>query len=199
MIQCSIGQGPTGEGPCQGVSYEAARSTCWWKDSNATVSRLVPGANIDTAIAHAEQFTSPDPACPFEDGSVQKTGNDMEYRVYCGLDFYGSDIDAGYDPLHTRSLDECMDFCSRGNPLCLGIAYNPDLQRGYHNCYLKGRSDTSAMRAQPWVMHSTVVELPLPNATCNPGNFHSATRRSSQRSAATTQTVAACSISILPI
>jgi len=95
----------------------------------------------------------------------------MEYRVYCGLDFYGSDIDAGYHPLHTRSLDECMDFCSRGNPLCLGIAYNPDLQRGYHNCYLKGRSDTSAMRAQPWVMHSTVVELPLPNATCNPGNF----------------------------
>lgn len=174
MVQCSTTQNPSEYGPCRGVVFESAISTCWWKNGNATFESLTSGATKDTAIAHADQFANLDTACPFEDGSSHTTANGLGYKIYCGLDFAGSDIDLGiydlYSPWHADSLEECMELCSTGRPLCRGVSFNPDLYRGYRNCYPKISSNSSAMSPRGYATHSAIAQFAI-NTTCVNENY----------------------------
>lgn len=174
MFQCSLGQAPRGQGPCQAVSYNLNTSTCWFKDGNATAQKLRVDNVINTGVANPSQFQPLDLACPFRDQSLQNVSNGMTFEINCRKDALGSDfdwtIDQYYEPQHVETLEECMSICSEGHPLCYGVVFNPDLQRGYHNCYPKSANMSQKLTNSPWVMHTALAQISY-NTTCSSGTY----------------------------
>lgn len=180
MIQCSVGQGPGGQGPCQGVSYITSTPICWSKDGNVTYQELAVTNGIDTAIAKATQFRQLDSTCPFRNQTLQNTSNGMTFQIDCRKDAFGSDfdwaVDPYYAPQHVGTLEECMTICSEGHSLCYGVVFNPDLQRGYHNCYPKSTNMSGKTEDNPWIMHTALAQISY-NTTCDSGTYVTTSNR----------------------
>lgn len=159
--------------------YDAAKSTCWFKNGSLTYSELSYGGDgFHTAIASTSQFVSLETACPFTNQSIQKATNGMNFQIECGLNALTSDfngtVDKYYKPYHANSLADCMNWCADGTPLCYGVAFNPDLSLGYRNCYPKNSNVSDQLHDQSsvWNLHAALVQITY-NNTCNSGLYNS--------------------------
>lgn len=134
MESCADEQPPGGYPTCQVAVYRESDKLCFLKDGNASISDASLADSYHTAIAPASQFVPGDIACPFPDLSTQNASNGMPFQIHCWKDAVWGDVDMSkdtyYTPQHVDSLPECMELCSKGTPLCYGVAYNPDLARG---------------------------------------------------------------------
>ena len=119
-------------------------------------------------VARPSQLQAPiDLSCPYPQNSVQTIKSSERFQVLCGQDFGGDGGDFCPDnlmpwrcPVHANTLEECMDFCSHAHPLCKGVTWNPDMQNGYGNCYMKN-NPTGAVPSTPTdvLAHSAEVTV----------------------------------------
>jgi hypothetical protein len=67
-----------------------------------------------------------------------------------------------------------MNLCSKSHPLCTGVSFNPDMQKGYANCYPKSSYSNSAQTGsgsgQSWITHSAVATVSNITAQCKDGS-----------------------------
>ena len=170
MEHCSRFWGK-GEG-CFGIVWVQAKSECWIRNSTTSTKPLhnEPGG-FYSALLTDGQMKGFDKSCPNADLSVNKlSGVDgMQYTTHCGKVISGFDgCFSGYpacwtDPYrgfyHTKSLEECLRICVNEQPLCRAVSFNPGLETGYANCFLKtGFSDKLDDPGQNMgVLHSATI------------------------------------------
>lgn len=151
---------------CYGVSFNDALGMCWMK--NSTVSSETKEQEDDThsAIANASQLSGDDTTCPYTDQSYETTTSGLAFQIYCNKDLDGSDLSAlnwNY-PYHADSLMDCMDLCAETHPLCEAVAWNPDMNNGYSNCYPK-TSTTGLVVPTGYVSHFAIASFSSRNDT----------------------------------
>ncbi|KAK3717681.1 hypothetical protein LTR37_005748 [Vermiconidia calcicola] len=141
---------------CYGVWWDTDDQECYFLNDGLGTSNLTSSSSISIAIADRSQLVEPaDTSCPYADGSMQTLANTEEFLIYCDKDFggYGDycpdnlQAEGSGCPPHADTLEECMQICSDAHPLCTGVSFNPDLELGYANCYLKSDLDGAVAQA----------------------------------------------------
>ena len=154
---------------CYGVSYATDTGDCEFKDKpEVSLNNLTSDSNANSAIAHAAQLASPrNLSCPFSPNSYQYTTAGQQFEILCNLDMPYGDYLTTNAPYrhHADSLQECMEFCSTSHPLCVGVAWNPDLQAGYVNCFLKNSQGTPSAPKNSTI-HSALSRNAGRNISC---------------------------------
>ena len=159
---------------CYGVSYDTNTGDCEFKDQpDVSPKNITSDSNANSAIAHAAQLASPrNVSCPFSPNSYQYTKQGQQFEILCDLDMpYGDyrPTNVPYAPYHADSLQECMELCSTSQPLCVGVAWNPDLQAGYANCYPKSSQAGTPSAPKKFTVHSALWRDNGRNVSC-PGD-----------------------------
>lgn len=92
----------------------------------------------------------------------------MEFEIHCDIDnaFGDYNPDKYPHPPHTDTLAECMDICSNAHPLCRAVSWNPDMEAGFANCYLKNSLVGNPKTPSNYVAHTAVAKLGLLNNSC---------------------------------
>jgi len=135
-----------------------------------------------SALVDRKQMKPLDTDCPFPDRSEQSIEGipEIKYTVHCNKDIGGAYDTAwkGYpsnhgNPFqafyHAESLSECVGYCVKEHPLCMGVIYNPGLEIGYANCWPKTGFDQNIPLTSPSlnVTHSaTFTTITTPDQTC---------------------------------
>lgn len=158
-----------GFGPCQAVTLNITTYTCFFKDGNITTQNLIAAPGRLTAIASASQFTTDlDFQCPSD---LQKANNGMVFEVNCNHrragDPFAADVDPYYQPHHSDTLQECIEWCSEGSPLCYGVVWEADTLRGYRNCWPRSDNISSGQISTNLNMHVAQAMLSIDLSPCN--------------------------------
>ncbi|KAK0391715.1 hypothetical protein NLU13_1214 [Sarocladium strictum] len=93
--------------------------------------------------------------CPSSDAL---SDNIITWKVFCDTDMIGLDFEPDNGRFRADSLEECVGFCLKHNPRCVGAVWDPENRQGSQNCWLKrnqgGSSAVDAMqfaRLDDWV------------------------------------------------
>lgn len=151
---------------CYGVSFNDALGMCWMKNSTVASETKEQEDDTHSAIANASQLSGDDTTCPYTDQSYETTTSGLTFQIYCNKDLKGSDLNAlnwNY-PYHADSLMDCMDLCAETHPLCEAVAWNPDMNNGYSNCYPKN-STSDLVVPSGYVSHFAIASFPTRNDT----------------------------------
>lgn len=166
---------------CYGISYRPSDGSCFYKGNETNTIALFNNSSLSSAIANSTQLQSPtNLTCPYLDNGIATTDNGMEFQILCDQDLKGIGdycaTNGNYScPLHSDSLDECLDLCANAHPLCRGVSWNPDMIDGYANCYLKDSTSGDPMSdaVEGFIVHSAELPpsgLPQVDPTC-PSNL----------------------------
>lgn len=191
MEQCSLTQPRWNYfGVCSKVVYDPTRGKCFFKNetqvSSFTAADLTYStANVDTAIADPAQLavSTVSTSCPYTNESVHNATNGYPFQIECGMDIVGYDFsdDTSQNPYyawhHASSLQDCIDWCAKGKPLCFGVAYNADMTLGYRNCYPKSQNVSTHVNApttnlQRAILHASVGQINYDKASCSTGVYN---------------------------
>ena len=151
---------------CYAIWFDKPNHTCYLLDKNHTAPNYITNKDINVALADKSQLRTPeDLSCPYPDHSHQTSQDGEEFEVLCGMDI-NTDADyCAYNlgpfdcPPHADTYADFMQYCSEAHPLCKGFAYNPGLEAGYGNCYLKYEATKQQAFAYPlFVTHGGVVK-----------------------------------------
>ncbi|ETN36510.1 uncharacterized protein HMPREF1541_08788 [Cyphellophora europaea CBS 101466] len=108
-------------------------------------------------------------------GSIQTDSNGYQYRIYCGYRHNGDNYDINkrpdYQPFHADTLDDCLNYCSRGGPLCRGVLYSEGLRTGYRNCYPKSVNGSDPFKLVPDPGTTTAIGILSVNSTCTSSSY----------------------------
>lgn len=130
---------------CYGVAFNFDDGACWFKNDTYTYNVSPQGASSsnDTHLAvpaSNNELDSYDTSCPFTNGTTQEQ-NGLNFTIHCRQDILGGDYAAdgvlNQVAFHAESLQDCMNQCSTAMPKCQAVAFNPDMQNGWSNCYPK--------------------------------------------------------------
>lgn len=168
-----------GEG-CFGIVW-AADNRCWIRNSNTTKSGIRPSTGDHSAFVDLSQMEPLNTACPGNDLEVKTLSNGVKYTVNCNKDIpgaydtcwrgypqcYPNPFQAFY---HATSLEECLSFCMKEHPLCLGAIYNPGLELGFANCWPKtgfpqGTLPTTE-QGKGMIHSATITQIEPTDKTC---------------------------------
>ncbi len=179
MEHCSRYWGK-GEG-CFGVVWVEAKNDCWIRNSTTSTKNLHSDPGFYAALLTQGEMQGYDTTCPNTDLSVNTLPGvpGMQYTTHCGKVINGYDACFSGDPscfqapyqgyFHATSLQECLKICVDAHPLCQGVSYNPGLQIGYANCWLKTGfpSTLSDPDSTMGTMHSaTITQIDSVDRTC---------------------------------
>lgn len=120
------------------VAWNTKENRCWQKGLN--VFSQGPLSADDTIMAFADRtiFEDRSDACGYTNQTVTEDINKRQYQMLCGVrwkgDNYDPDIRDSYPAKHTETLEECLEYCDEGTPICYGVLYSPNLGIGYRNC-----------------------------------------------------------------
>ena len=156
---------------CYGVSYVTNTGDCEFKDKpDVSLNNVTSDSNANSAIAYGAQLASPrNSSCPFSPNSYQYTTAGQQFEILCNLDMLYGDCHPTNAPdsaYHADSLQECMEFCSISQPLCVGVAWNPDLGGGYVNCYPKKSQRGTPSENKKFTVHSALWRDNGRNVSC---------------------------------
>ena len=117
---------------CAGVAYNpdliAGYANCYPKN-NATVQLVAQSDHVThTALL---QINPPNAPCS---GTSYTSGNGKIFKLSCNVGRESSDIISYHEDDLNTCLDRCANYTSQA---CLGVVFDPSLQNGYENCYLK--------------------------------------------------------------
>lgn len=155
---------------CFGVVYQASNSSCWdlTNSTAAKESNLETGkSGLSTALSNQSQLTA-NVSCPYANNSVQASSSGVDFNINCNMA-----INAGSYcpwsptpcPIHTDSLEECMDYCVEAHPICEAVSWNPGMLGGYQNCYFYDASKVVA-NTKSYIVHSATLNRPTLSAGC---------------------------------
>lgn len=179
MNECSYHN----DGPCFGVTFNSVQSVCSLRadKSAAGSNRVDQSRDFGTHMAlanRAQMAPLKQTACPFPNGLQQRTRNGMQFEVYCDLTYFGDDYNfsnKGARRTHTNTMQECLEQCASGRPLCLGVLWNPDMGNGYANCYPKNSNNASKIGPNVIAMHSAIAPDLVLDDSCGDGTDFGAT------------------------
>lgn len=160
---------------CYGVAFNHDDGTCWFKNKTFTYQSDVATQSNDThlAVARRTELTGFATDCPYNNGTTQEI-NGANFTIHCNQDILGAD----YCPMqalnclyHTDSFDDCMNLCTSSETKCSGIVWNPDMKKGFGNCYPKfnltdgfvARNNENNING---IAHSAVLQYPKIRNTC---------------------------------
>lgn len=156
---------------CHGVVYRVTDGLCFIKNADIRTDDEEDKGDVHLAIANSDQLKALPVACPFGDESLQRAKNGLEFKVSCDMDYTGDDYNFSNkngSRIHTETMQECIEVCSTGRPLCLGVAWNPDVSLGYANCYPKSDNNASKIRDVDFEVHAAIVPTTFQtNGSCS--------------------------------
>lgn len=157
---------------CLGVTYELEGSSCILQGpgENGSLAFNTTSTNAShMARVNTDQLRPLNPVCPFEDGSIQSHANGMEFRIFCDQ-WYDGDMtrfaDLPGNQLHTETMEECIEACANGVPLCTAVTWNPTLQDGYPNCHPAQDINEGNLKPDAGVSHVAIVSNWSPDDDC---------------------------------
>lgn len=178
-----------GEG-CFGMVFVAASNECWIRNSNTSTANFeAKEGHFSALLTSNDEMTGYATACPNTDLSVNTlSGIDgLEYTTHCGKVINQQDLCfSGYPCLdqpyygfhHTETLEECLRVCVSSHPLCRAVSWNPGLQIGFANCWLKTGFPSDAIvdpRTNMGVLHSaTITQIDPVDRNCPSSNTYAA-------------------------
>lgn len=176
--------------PCYAVQYYST-GQCGLLGFDTDTSKFIIDTDVVVGVVTGNQLAAPlDLSCPYTNASIVTSSSGEEFEILCNTDFagfgdytpysiaeeYSTAVSDHYGvPPHADSLDECLEICSSVHPLCNGVSYNPDMNDGHGNCYLKNNPwEDPPVRNNPniAVVHSARVTSNLLGAvdrSCAPG------------------------------
>lgn len=179
-----------GEG-CFGVVFVPSKGNCWIRNSTTSSASFTPEVGTFSALlTNTNEMTGYSTACPNADLSVNTlSGVDgLQYTTNCGKVINGQDLCfSGYPCLdnpfygyyHTETMEECLRICVDSHPLCRAVSWNPGLQIGFANCWLKTGFPGDAIvdpRTNMGVLHSaTITQVDPIDRNCPSSKTYSAT------------------------
>ena len=175
---CATSGADPGQAPCRAVAYNTKDRRCWQKSGNGTVAELRPTADTIMAFADDSAWANAKHTCPYANGTIQTDSNGQQYKIMCGVRYKGDNHDPelseDYLPFHASSIDECLNYCSKGSPLCYGVLYSEGLDIGYRNCWAKSKNGTDYPdRLVPDGGAVTAIALLSVNSTCSGTTYKS--------------------------
>lgn len=167
---------------CFGIVW-GMDNKCWLRTSNTTETNanLTTSSGDHAAFVNLEQMKPLNTACPGNDREVKTLDNGVKYTINCNKDIPGAfdtcwqgyplcDVNPFQAFYHATSLEECIGFCVKEHPLCLGAIYNPGLELGYANCWPKtGFPQGTLPTTEPGkgIIHSaTITQFDPIDKTC---------------------------------
>ena len=123
---------------CTGVLWDSTMNLGWRNclpkqgdKENRKVGSKYKGSQA--GVANFANVTIED--CRANSNGTTSTGNNVEFKLTCGEDRFGSDIETR----HADSYQECVDLCDKhtGDDKCVGVVHDSKMVNGYENCYLK--------------------------------------------------------------
>lgn len=167
MDECSMAYG----GICGAASYNLVKKECSLKKAGKE-SRDINGTfedrDVIIAFTNKAQVQPLNMDCP-GNGTEMYTKNGMPYTVLCETSYNQDDVDFTNKVarrIHTSTLEECMEECSTGQPLCLGVLWNGNQNNGFPNCYPKGGNFDEKMLSRDNQSQSALVPKQPSNFTC---------------------------------
>lgn len=160
---------------CYGIAFNHDDGTCWFKNKTFTYQSAAATESTDThlAVARRSDLQGYATDCPYNNGTVHEI-NGANFTVHCNQDILGAD----YCPMealnclyHTDSLDDCMNLCTTSITQCSGVVWNPDMKKGFGNCYPKfnitagfvARNNENTING---ISHSAILNYPKIRDTC---------------------------------
>ncbi|KAK4651832.1 hypothetical protein QC762_600200 [Podospora pseudocomata] len=137
---------------CDGASYDGTR--CFLKTRLAPVDPRQFVRGIDSGIASFPEASSNCPALP---GTQVALGTN--FQVMCGFIIAGSDMSQNFAP----TFQDCLGQCAATSG-CAAVSYDPTLNLGFKNCYLKtGVADPGDLAADRRTDSARVLAAADPN------------------------------------
>lgn len=133
---------------CYAVVYNHRQGFCYKKNNEASSESLSSHTDAHSAIAQSSQLEPLSTDCPRQNGSGYTTQAGMSFTIRCDSDYVLDDVKLNgrsISAIHTDTMDECLEFCAAGDPLCRAVAWATDLERGYNNCFPKNSSDLTSL------------------------------------------------------
>ena len=127
---------------CGAVAFDSNGLNCYLKDSAVTKRMIKRVDGWILGIANSTQLQPLSSDCPGINTKNQTSRNGLDFKIICDQDMPGVDI-CSFPPtttdcaIHTTTLGQCLDHCSKMHPLCTGVAWEHSIQTGYLNCYPK--------------------------------------------------------------
>ncbi|KAF2704997.1 hypothetical protein K504DRAFT_460782 [Pleomassaria siparia CBS 279.74] len=195
LEHCSRYQG-TDEG-CFGVAWSISSGDCWIKNSTTSQKDMVNSAITHSALSNADDMKPLDTDCPTTDLAVESINGvaGMGYTVHCGkivplgmydlcFQGYGNCLPGPFNNYyHATSLEGCLEHCLGEHPLCNAVSYNPGLEVGYPNCWLKTMAGNSfvAPPTNMGIMHTAAItRLDTISTTCPKNSRYTTTSTNKQ-------------------
>ncbi|KAK4171018.1 hypothetical protein QBC36DRAFT_105819 [Triangularia setosa] len=110
---------------CDGASYDGTR--CFLKTRLAPVDPRQFIRSIDSGIA-----SFPEASSNCATLSSTQTALGTNFQIMCGFIIAGSDISQNFAP----TFQDCLGQCAATSG-CAAVSYDPSLDLGFKNCYLK--------------------------------------------------------------
>lgn len=159
---------------CYGIAFNHDDSTCWFKNETFSFQRSAAedSTEMHLAVARKDDLQGFDTTCPYDNGTVHQE-NGANFTIHCNQDILGGDYSPSrtlHGVYHADSLSQCMRLCTEAHSLCTGVSWNPDMKKGYGNCYPKFNFTqgyiASGESNRNEVMHSAVIKLPQIDDEC---------------------------------
>jgi hypothetical protein len=138
---------------------------------NSSAADIEQSANTIMAFTDPEIWESRTNNCPFANNTIQTDDNGLSYNILCGVrqqgDNYDPTVQPAYQPFHADTIQECMNYCSGGDPFCNGILYSEAFEIGYHNCWAKNKNYTESGTVPDLGATTAYALLPAVNSSCS--------------------------------
>ncbi|KAH7359507.1 hypothetical protein BKA66DRAFT_229143 [Pyrenochaeta sp. MPI-SDFR-AT-0127] len=169
-----------GEG-CFGIVWVEENGQCWIRNSTTSTAPLTSAGGHYSALIKTGEMEALNKNCPNADLSVNSLPGieGMQYTTHCGKVISGfDDCFSGSKPCwptpykgfyHAESLEDCLKICIDEHPLCRAVSWNPTMEIGFANCWLKtGFSDTlTTPGLKMGTLHSaTITQIDTVDTTC---------------------------------
>lgn len=187
MEQCSRSQPRSGDlYPCSIAVFDGKQGSCFFFTNATPLSSselTYSSANVTAAVADSGQLTIGTAAIACQNQTLYSAVNGYEFQTECGLDASYADFndDTSKNPYyawhHASSLQECINWCAQGTPLCYAVSYNADARLGYRNCYPKSANVSEHVAPLPEnlreaVVHTAIGQLIYDSTPCQPGTYN---------------------------
>ncbi|KPI42048.1 Isobutyryl-CoA dehydrogenase, mitochondrial [Cyphellophora attinorum] len=157
--------------PCQAVAWNVAGSRCYLKGRGITAQNTTKSVGTIMAFSDPTVWANAKGGCGYNNNSIVTNTREQQFQVLCDTrykgDNYDSTIRASYPAKHTETLEECLEYCSDGDPFCWGVLFSPTMEGGYRNCWAKNANAT--LHKGTWVPQTnqiTAYAYEAINTTC---------------------------------
>lgn len=176
MEACSVRGSGENTDPCQAVAWNTNDKRCWMKGRGVTAEQGTTSDVTIMAFSDPAAWENLPSGCGYDNETVVEDPHGQQFRVLCDVRYKGDNYDPSIRPSYpaknTKTLEECLQYCSEGSPFCWGVLFSPTQESGYYNCYAKTANATT--KPTSWVEQQNMITayaLSDVNSTCSGGTF----------------------------